>query len=76
MLGLQRKVIGLAVRDVHSIGEEVPFANGHFMSNVIRAKTEVWPGAIVIKEVHSALPGSVEKSSLEEVMLKQLYFEG
>lgn len=49
MLGLQRKVIGLAVRDVHSMREEVPFANGHFMSNVIRAKTEVWPGAFVMK---------------------------
>lgn len=46
------------------------------MSEMIRSKTGVWPGAIVIKEGHSALPGSVEKSFLEEVMLKQLYFEG
>lgn len=46
------------------------------MSHMIRAKTEVWPGAIVIKEGQSALPGNVEKSFLEEVMLKQLYFDG
>ena len=45
------------------------------MSDTIRAKTEAWPGAIIIKEGCSALPGSVEKGFLEEVMLKQLYFE-
>lgn len=43
---------------------------------MIGAKTDVWPGAIVLQEGRSALPGNVEKSFLKEVMLKQLCFEG